>query len=209
LVSALHVVIGIPITVFMLVWAITMPLRARCDRIGYRLAASALAHDDDRTVPDRLFDELADLLLWRSITAVGYGIVYVTTQAYITASCRPRRAPRAGDVPGELFHRLALRGRDRRILVDRLACNDIPALCRLERHRGAYVLRSLGDETGRTVAKKAPSLADFKLLVRHKHFAIVTFLSAVPAKVALAGFLYYSVPLYLKGLAITSRSPDA
>ena len=27
---------------------------------------------------------LADLLLWRSITAVGYGIVYVTTQAYIT-----------------------------------------------------------------------------------------------------------------------------
>jgi len=37
----LPVVIGIPITVFMLVWAITMPFAgAWCDRVGYRLAFS-------------------------------------------------------------------------------------------------------------------------------------------------------------------------
>lgn len=47
----LHVVIGIPITVFMLVWAITMPFA------GARLQRWR-RHDDDRTVPDRLFYKL-------------------------------------------------------------------------------------------------------------------------------------------------------
>jgi len=29
------------------------------------------------------------LLLWRALTAIGYGLVYVTTQAYITAHFPP------------------------------------------------------------------------------------------------------------------------
>ena len=37
-------------------------------------------------------------------------------------------------------------------------------------------------------------------MLQHKQFAAITFFSAIPAKVALAGFLYYSVPLYLKAL---------
>jgi predicted MFS family arabinose efflux permease len=65
-----------------------------------------------------------------------------------------------------------------------------------------YVLRFLGTETLQATGtpKKSLALSDFKMLLKDKQFAIIAFLSAVPAKVALAGFLYYSIPLYLKGL---------
>jgi predicted MFS family arabinose efflux permease/HAMP domain-containing protein len=209
----LHVVIGIPITVFMLVWAITMPFAGTwCDRIGYRLAFSVgAAMTTIGLFLTAYSTSLADLLLWRSITAVGYGIVYVTTQAYITVFVPTKEGTQGQAMFLASFFTGSLSGAAiGGILVDRLGFAMTFLLSAgLSAIAALYVLRSLGDETGRTVAKKALTLADFKLLVRHKHFAIVTFLSAVPAKVALAGFLYYSVPLYLKGLgynqSITGR----
>jgi predicted MFS family arabinose efflux permease len=66
-----------------------------------------------------------------------------------------------------------------------------------------YVLHFLRQEQTEVVLKKGLALADFKILLRNKWFTAITLLSAVPAKVALAGFLYYSVPLYLKGLGHT------
>lgn len=209
----LHVVIGIPITVFMLVWAITMPFAGTwCDRIGYRLAFSVgAAMTTIGLFLTAYSTSLADLLLWRSITAVGYGIVYVTTQAYITVFVPTKEGTQGQAMFLASFFTGSLSGAAiGGILVDRLGFAMTFLLSAgLSAIAALYVLRSLGDETGRTVAKKALTLADFKLLVRHKQFAIVTFLSAVPAKVALAGFLYYSVPLYLKGLgynqSITGR----
>ena len=209
----LHVVIGIPITVFMLVWAITMPFAGTwCDRIGYRLRLQRWRrHDDDRTRPDRLFDEPG-------------------RSAAVAVDHRRRLRDRVRHHPG-LHHRLrptkegtqgqamflasfftgslsgaAIGG----ILVDRLGFSMTFLLSAgLSAIAALYVLRSLGDETGRTVAQKSLTAGGFQALLRHKHFAIVTFLSAIPAKVALAGFLYYSVPLYLKGLgynqSITGR----
>src|SRR5713101_3035640 len=209
----LPVVIGIPITVFMLVWAITMPFAgAWCDRIGYRLAFSVgAAMTTIGLVLTAYSTSLADLLLWRSITAVGYGIVYVTTQAYITVFVSTKEGTQGQAMFLASFFAGSLSGAAiGGILVDRLGFSTTFLLSAgLSATAALYVLRSLGDETGRTAAKKALTLADFKILLRHRHFAIVTFLSAVPAKVALAGFLCYSVPLYLKGLgysqSITGR----
>ncbi|PWT91025.1 MAG: hypothetical protein C5B56_04485 [Proteobacteria bacterium] len=209
----LHVVIGIPITVFMLVWAVTMPFAGTwCDRIGYRLAFSVGAGMTTiGLVLTAYSTSLTDLLLWRSITAVGYGIVYVTTQAYITVSVSTKEGTRGQAMFLTSFFTGSLSGAAiGGILVDRLGFSMTFVLSAgLSAIAALYVLRSLGDESGRTVARKPLALGDFKLLLRHKHFAIVTFLSAVPAKVALAGFLYYSVPLYLKGLgynqSITGR----
>jgi len=209
----LPVVVGIPITVFMLVWAITMPFAGTwCDRIGYRLAFSiGAAMTTIGLFLTAYSTSLADLLLWRSITAVGYGIVYVTTQAYITVFVSAKEGTRGQAMFLTSFFTGSLSGAAiGGILVDRLGFAMTFLLSAgLSAIAALYVLRSLGDETGRTVAKKALALADFKLLLRHRHFAIVTFLSAIPAKVALAGFLYYSVPLYLKDLgysqSITGR----
>lgn len=207
------VVIGIPITVFMLVWAITMPFAGTwCDRIGYRLAFSVgAAMTTIGLVLTAYSTSLADLLLWRSITAVGYGIVYVTTQAYITVFVSTKEATQGQAMFLTSFFTGSLSGAAiGGILVDRLGFAMTFLLSAgLSAIAALYVLRSLSDETARTVTRRTLALADFKLLLRHKHFAIVAFLSAVPAKVALAGFLYYSVPLYLKDLgysqSITGR----
>ena len=209
----LHVVIGIPITVFMLAWALTMPFAGTwCDRVGYRLAFSVgAAMTTIGLVLTAYSTSLADLLLWRSITAVGYGIVYVTTQAYITVFVSTEEGTQGQAMFLASFFTGSLSGAAiGGILVDRLGFSTTFLLSAgLSATAALYVLRALGNEIGRTVARKSLLLADFKALLRHRHFAIVTFLSAIPAKVALAGFLYYSVPLYLKGLgysqSITGR----
>lgn len=208
-----HVMIGIPITVFMLVWAIAMPFAGTwCDRVGYRQAFGVgAATTTVGLILTAYSTSMVDLLLWRSVTAVGYGIVYVTTQAYITANIPPAERTRgqamfltsffAGSLSG-----VAIGG----ILVDRLGFQSTFLLSAvLSALAALYVLQFLGNEAGKAATKKRLVLSDFKLLLQNKKFTVITFFSAIPAKIALAGFLYYSVPLYLKGLgynqSITGR----
>ncbi|MBX9847386.1 MAG: MFS transporter [Xanthobacteraceae bacterium] len=200
-----HIVIGIPITVFMLVWAIAMPFAGTwCDRVGYRKAFGVgAATTTAGLILTAYSTSLLDLVIWRSLTAVGYGIVYVTTQAYITTYVAPAERTRgqaaflasffAGSLSGA-----AIGG----ILVDRLGFQmTFLFSAGLSAMTAIYVARFLGNEVVQAASpKKRLTLSDFKLLLHHKQFAAITFLSAIPAKVALAGFLYYSVPLYLKGL---------
>jgi MFS family permease/HAMP domain-containing protein len=199
-----NVVIGIPITVFMLVWAITMPIAGTwCDRVGYRKAfgigAAATAVGLTLTA---YATNLVDLLLWRSITAVGYGVVYVTAQAYITTYIPPAERTRGQAMFLASFFAGSLSGAAiGGILVDRLGYQMTFLLSAgLSAITAIYVERFLSNDVVQATAKKRVALADFKLLLQHKQFALITFFSAIPAKVALAGFLYYSVPLYLKGL---------
>ena len=92
----LHVMIGMPITVFMLVWAIAMPFAGTwCDRVGYRQAFGVgAATTTVGLILTAYATTMVDLLLWRSLTAVGYGIVCVTTQAYITVNVPPSQRTR-------------------------------------------------------------------------------------------------------------------
>jgi MFS family permease len=198
------VVIGIPITVFMLVWAIAMPIAGTwCDRVGYRKAFGVgAATTTAGLILTAYSTSIVDLLLWRSITAVGYGIVYVTTQAYITAYIPPTERTRGQAIFLASFFAGSLSGAGiGGILVDRLGFQmTFLFSAGLSALTATYVLRFLGNESGQAAASKRLALSDFKLLLQHKEFAAITFFSAIPAKVALAGFLYYSVPLYLKGL---------
>ena len=201
-----QVVIGIPITIFMLVWALAMPVAGTwCDRVGYRqVFCFGAALTTVGLVLTAYANSLTELLLWRSITAVGYGAVYVTTQTYITVNIPADERTRgmafflasffAGSLSGA-----AIGG----ILVDRLGFQMTFLLSAvLSAMAAVYVLQFLGTESVQASAtsKKKLAMADFKMLLKHKQFAVIAFLSAVPAKIALAGFLYYSVPLYLKGL---------
>jgi MFS family permease len=208
----LHVVIGIPITVFMLVWAIAMPFAGTwCDRVGYRKAFGVGAATTTLGLILTAYSTtLVDLLAWRSVTAVGYGIVYVTTQAYITVNVPASERTRGQAMFLASFFAGSLSGAAiGGILVDRLGFGKTFLLSALLSATAAlFVMRFLGAETIQG-GKKRLAMTDFKLLLQHKQFAAITFLSAIPAKVALAGFLYYSVPLYLKSLghsqSITGR----
>jgi len=199
-----HVVIGIPITVFMLVWAIAMPFAGTwCDRVGYRKAFSiGAAITTAGLILTGYSTSILNLLLWRSITAVGYGIVYVTTQAYITTYIPPDERTRGQAMFLSSFFAGSLSGAAiGGILVDRLGFQfTFLFSAAMSAITAVYVARFLGDDTVQPTANKGLALSDFKQLLQHKEFALITFFSAIPAKVALAGFLYYSVPLYLKGL---------
>ena len=199
-----NVVIGIPITVFMLVWAIAMPIAGTwCDRVGFRKAfAFGAAITTAGLILTAYSTSIVDLLMWRSVTAVGYGIVYVTAQAYITTYIPPSERTRGQAMFLASFFAGSLSGAAiGGILVDRLGYQmTFLFSAGLSAFAAIYVSRFLGNDVSRATAPKRLTLADFKLLLKHKQFAAITFFSAIPAKVALAGFLYYSVPLYLKGL---------
>jgi MFS family permease len=198
------IVIGLPITVFMLVWAVTMPYAgACCDRIGFRKAFGLGALITTLGLVLTAFaDSMLQLLLWRSLTAIGYGLVYVTTQAYITAHFPPAERTRGQALFLTTFFAGSLCGAAiGGILVDRLGFEKTFLLSGgLSAVASFYVLRFMSKTVAHSRTSKGLGLSDFGLLIRQRQFATITFLSAVPAKVALAGFLYYSVPLYLKEL---------
>ena len=198
------IVIGLPITVFMLVWAVTMPYAgACCDRIGFRKAFGLGALITTLGLILTAFAEsMLQLLLWRSLTAIGYGLVYVTTQAYITAHFPPTERTRGQALFLSTFFAGSLCGAAiGGILVDRLGFEKTFLLSGgLSAVASFYVLRFMSKTVVQSKTSKGLGFSDFGLLIKQRQFAVITFLSAVPAKVALAGFLYYSIPLYLKEL---------
>ena len=198
------IVIGLPITVFMLVWAVTMPYAgACCDRIGFRKAFGLGALITTLGLILTAFAEsMLQLLLWRSLTAIGYGLVYVTTQAYITAHFPPAERTRGQALFLSTFFAGSLCGAAiGGILVDRLGFEKTFLLSGgLSAVASFYVLRFMSKTAVQSKTSKGLGFGDFGLLIKQRQFAVITFLSAVPAKVALAGFLYYSIPLYLKEL---------
>jgi MFS family permease len=176
---------------------------ACCDRIGFRKAFGLGALITTLGLVLTAFaDSMLQLLLWRSLTAIGYGLVYVTTQAYITAHFPPAERTRGQALFLTTFFAGSLCGAAiGGILVDRLGFEKTFLLSGgLSAVASFYVLRFMSKTVAHSRTSKGLGLSDFGLLIRQRQFATITFLSAVPAKVALAGFLYYSIPLYLKEL---------
>jgi predicted MFS family arabinose efflux permease len=198
-------VIGLPISIFMLSWAISLPLGGVwSERIGRRkpFLTGALI-----TAVGLVLTGLArtvyDLLLWRSVTAVGYGIVYITCQGYITDNTTAENRTRgmamflSGFFSGSLCG-AAIGG----ILADRIGFRPTFFVSAGFTVVSAFfVFHFLQDYRKDAVSTKGKiKLSHFRLLFSNKHFLTLTFFSAIPAKICLTGFLYYAAPLYLKFL---------
>ena len=197
-----NVVVGLPISIFMFTWALSMPWAGTLsDRIGSRKAFLAgAAVTTAGLVLTACAQSLYDLLLWRSLTALGYGLVFITTQSYVTANTPPAQRTRGMAVFLSTFFAGSLAGSAiGGILADRLGHSTTILVSGLLSATAAlFVLRFLRAGAAAGAARKALTTHDFQLLLRNRKFVGITFLSAVPAKIALTGFLYYSVPLYLK-----------
>lgn len=84
---------GLPISVFMLVWALSLPWAgAWSDRVGRRKAFlyGALITGIGLFLSGTA-QTLIDLMIWRSLTAIGYAIVFITSQAYINENTKPEQ----------------------------------------------------------------------------------------------------------------------
>lgn len=203
-----QVVIGMPIVLFMLIVAIGQPfLGAWSERVGRRKAmlvgaavgtvgfvATALAHS------------LLDLLLWRSLCAVGYAIVFVAAQGYILDHARPQeRAQGFALFIGAIMVATICGPPIGGILADnignRATFGVSAALCALS----ILAIRMLPAGAGLGVRRpeRAPSVADFARLLMNGRFMTLTGLAAMPAKVILTGFCFYLVPLYIVSIGST------
>lgn len=205
-----HVVVGIPISVFMLVWALAMPWAGVwCDRVGYRRAFSlGAAVTTAGLLLTGYADSMIELLIYRSVTAIGYGAVFVTAQTYIANNTPAAERTRGMALFLSSFFAGSLSGAAiGGILVDRLGFRATFLLSGiLSALAVLFVLRFVRRSSAHVSSKRKLALADFWNLLRHKQFATIVFLSAIPSKVALTGILYYSVPLYLNSLGVNQSS---
>ncbi|MES2118797.1 MAG: MFS transporter [Pseudomonadota bacterium] len=200
-----NIVIGLPISVFMFTWALSMPWAGMwSDRVGHRRAfAVGAAVTTAGLILTASAHSLYDLLLWRSLTALGYGLVFITAQGYVTNVTPPAQRTRGMAVFLSSFFAGSLSGSAiGGILADRLGYQATILLSALLSAASAlFVLRFLHHQAGSGAApRRQLRLGDFQRLLQNRKFAAITFLAAVPAKIALTGFLYYAVPLYLKFL---------
>lgn len=198
-----QVVIGVPIALFMLIVAFGQPvLGPWSERVGRRramlagailgtlgFAATALAYN------------LLDLLLWRSICAVGYATVFVSAQGYVLDhTSAANRAQGFALFVGAIMVATVCGPSIGGILADnigyRLAFGVSAVLCALS----IFAVRMLPatDVRPSTLQREhPPSLSDFAGLLLNRRFMTLSGLAAVPAKIILTGFCFYLVPLYM------------
>jgi MFS family permease len=205
-----EVVIGAPIALFMLIVALGQPfLGAWAQRVGHRHAmlvgaataavgfiASAFAHS------------VIDLLLWRSLCALGYGLVFVAAQGHVlehaTTSNRARSfALFVGAIMVATVCGPSIGG----ILADNIGERwtlGVAAMLALGSMGAIRLLpRQSSDAAAAQAASRAPTWREIGGLLFNARFMTVTGLAAMPAKVLLTGVCFYLVPLYVLSLGST------
>lgn len=205
-------VIGLPISVFMLVWALSLPVAGQwSDSVGRKKAFMVGA---SLTAVGLLLtawcDNLWQLLIVRSITAVGYGVVFITAQGYVTDNTTVENRTRgmamflSGFFSGSLCG-AAIGG----ILSDRIGFEATFMLsATLSLISAVFVMQFFEPKVADPDAPPPAVLSfkDFTTLLTDKYFLLITFLSAIPAKLLLTGFLYYTGPVYLNQLGANQSS---
>lgn len=202
-------IVSLPISLFMLVWALSLPFGgAWSDAVGRRRAfVVGAVVTAVGLVLAGFASSILDLLLWRSITAIGYSLVFITVQGYITDHTLPQNRSRgmatfvttffAGSMAGA-----AIGG----ILADRVGMNVIFVGSGLLSLAAALFVARFIARDKPAAAKPKLKLSDFKIVCVDRDFLMVTFFSAIPSKIALTGFLYYSAPILLNILGSTQST---
>lgn len=199
------VLVGLPIVAFMAVVALGQPLLVPwSERAGHRrtmlwgaalgvvgLAGSALASG------------IADFIAWRALCGLGYGMVFVAGQGLVidntTAAERTRGfALFVGAIMVAAVCGPPIGG----ILADHLGPRWGFAAAAVMAGAAWFAVRGLPRADARHEANAAPAVTarDFLRLFRQARFMRVTLLAALPAKLILAGFCFYLVPVYVISL---------
>ncbi len=204
-----HLVTSLPISLFMLVWAISLPFAGYwSDKVGRRfsLIAGGLITSFGLFCT-ALTSTLELLLLTRALTAVGYGIVFISAQGYVTdATNNANRTKGMATFLSAFFSGSLCGAAIGGIVADKLGYSETFLMASLLALISAGLVALFFDKSAINTSSKPVKLQDFKSLLGNKYFALITFFSAIPAKIVLTGFLYYIVPVYLKYLGESSAA---
>ncbi|PWC83847.1 MFS transporter permease [Azospirillum sp. TSH100] len=198
-------VVSLPITLFMLVWALSQPGgarlserwgRARSFTIGALLGAVSLALTAGA-------GSLYELMLWRCLTALGYGLVLITAQGIVVDHTTPRnQAAGMAMFIGALLAAGVCGPVGGGIIADRIGFRAtflLGAVLALGAGLSVSLLLLRGRSTARRPdgAGMRPALGSALPLFRDLRFSALMVLSAIPTKIAATAFLFCLVPLML------------
>lgn len=200
-----ELLIGLPITLFMLAAAIVTPFGAGlADRLGARRTfliglVPAIAGYAGTFLAQGYYD----LVLWRALSGVGYGLIFIASQAWVAQNTDERhRAQGMAVFVGAVFAGAVCGPSIGGILADRIGfAGTFLISAGLAAVAGLIVYQVLDNAGKRTEATPATlGLAEWGMLLRDGRFLAVAVFAAVPGKLVLSGFLFYLVPLYMTEL---------
>lgn len=204
-----QVVIGLPIVLFMLIVAIGQPyLGVWSERVGRRramLVGATIAMGG--FVATALAVNLYDLLLWRSLCALGYGMVFVAAQGYVLDHTGPAtRAQGFALFVGAIMVATVCGPSIGGILADNIGLRWTFAVSAALAGISLLAIRRMPTETARaavTRPSRPPRLKEIIALAFNRRFMTLTGLAAMPAKMILTGVCFYLVPLYIVSIGDT------
>ncbi len=198
-----QVVIGLPIALFMLIVALSQPFfGVLCERQGHKrlmlIGATIAALGFLGTASS---GSVWDLMLWRSLCAVGYAMVFVAGQAFVLDHATPaNRAKSFALFVGAIMAATICGPSIGGILADNIGVRPAFVIAGLLAAGSLWVIRELPDRVvtaaGKPVAR-VPKLREIGALMMNRRFMTMTGLAAMPAKMLLTGVCFYLVPLYV------------
>jgi len=211
-----ELVVGLPIALFMLIVAIGQPyIGAYTERVGHRkvmtqgavlaalgFVATALAHN------------VLDLLLWRSLCAMGYAMVFVSAQGYVLDhSSLVNRARSFSLFIGAIMVATVCGPSIGGILADNVGIRPTFVIAAVLALASMVAMQNLPGPSQRSgparQAAKPPTLREIGTLMLSPRFMTVTAMAAMPAKILLTGVCFYLVPMYMLSIganqAMTGR----
>ncbi len=196
-------VVSLPITLFMLMWAISQPGgarfseqmgRSRAFLIGALLGSIGLAMS-------AFASSLLALIVWRCVTALGYGLVLITAQGIVIDHTGPRN--RAGGMAMFIGALLAagVCGPVSGGMIADLAGFRVTFLLgaglALVSGLSVWGLLLRGRSSPERAGPPRSILSGALPLCRDFRFPVLMLLSAIPTKIAATAFLFCLIPLLL------------
>ncbi|SMF81260.1 Predicted arabinose efflux permease, MFS family [Tistlia consotensis] len=200
------VVVGLPIVVFMAFVALATPFGGTwVARYGARrvFLAGAVPAVIGYAGTAGAFT-VYDLLVWRCLSAIGYAVVTIAAQGYLAATAEPGQRARSMAVfVGAITTAVICGSSIGAVLADRLGYRATFLVSTLLVLVAALVAASYMHEPRRGAGPARARLAEVVRALGNPRFAGLILLAAIPAKIALTGFLFYLTPLFLHSLDVS------
>ena len=196
---------GLPITLFMLAGMVVVPLGGTlADRFGARrVFLAGILPATVGYVGTFLAQGYYDLVGWRILSGVGYGLIFIAAQAWVADNTDVRnRAQGMSVFVGGVFAATICGPSIGGIFADRIGFEATFLISAGLAFISGLLVYAMLDASARTRTTHRAVFGgqEWRALLSDSRLFAVTVFAAIPGKLILAGFLFYLVPLYLSEL---------